>query len=137
MNPNPIKETTAGAILAIEMEINLLEGDLEAIEHDLAYLHAYRGTLVYNHIFLKRDKVVTSMFEYKRTNKELLQVDVKLLELRNLSVKVNRKMDIKLKALDFYHDLYEQEEIIESEKILLFIRKDKWQLLKKWKLKRK
>jgi len=123
MNQKIIKETTAGAILATEMEINILEGDLEAIENDLDFLNGYRGNLIYNHIFLKRDKVVTSMFEYKRTSKEITQVDRKISELKQLFFKTSNKMDIKLKALDYYHNLFEQEEIVESEKILLFKRK--------------
>ena len=62
MNQKIIKDATIGAILATEMEINLVEGDLEAIAHDLDFLQGYRGNLIYNRILLKRDKVVTSMF---------------------------------------------------------------------------
>ena len=120
MNQKIIKDATIGAILATEMEINLVEGDLEAIAHDLDFLQGYRGNLIYNRIFLKRDKVVTSMFEYKRTTKELSQVDSKIKELKKLEIKVNSKMDRLLKALEHYQDLFEKEEIIESKKILLF-----------------
>lgn len=123
MSQKPAKETTSGAILAIELEINLIEGDLEAIEHDLDFLKNHRNNLIYNHLFLKRDKVVTSMFEFKRTTKELVMVDNKISELNHLFSKANRKMEMKLKALDYYHDLFETEEIIESEKVLAFIRK--------------
>lgn len=120
MNQKVIKEAPAGAILAIELEINLIENEIEAIESDLEYLYSYRGTLYYNRLFLKKEKVVTSILEFKRTKNELIQVDKKIQELKNLSLKTNRKMELKLKALEYYMDLFEKEEIIESQKVLLF-----------------
>jgi hypothetical protein len=122
MSLKPIKESALGAILAIELELNMIEQDIEAIDHDLDFLTGYKENLIYNRIFLRKEKVVTSLFEYKKTIKELLQVETKLMELRNLSNKTHLKMDQKLKALEHYQNLWEQEEIIESEKILLFIR---------------
>lgn len=117
------KNTSLGAVLGLELEINVLECDLEAINHDLDYLYGYKSNLIYNRVFLRKDKVVTSLFEYRRTIKELDMVDAKLQELKNMSIKANQKMDQKLKALDHYQTLWEQEEMVESQKILPFIRK--------------
>lgn len=115
--------TTAGALLALEMEINLIEEDLEVMNMDLEYLKNIKVQLDYNRVFLKKEKVVTSLYEFKKNIYESSIVNTKIRKIRNDIDNLNKKMDLKLKAMDYYNKQYEIEMAYLSRKILPFERK--------------
>lgn len=114
----------SGAILAIEMEINAIEHELEILSMDIDYLNSLKNDLYYNRVFLKKEKVVTSLVEYRRNMYETALVDTKIKAIKNLITQLDIKMDIKVKALDYYTKLFELESDYLSRKILFFKRND-------------
>lgn len=115
-----MNQKTENIILGIEMEISLIEKDLESIDVDMNYLKKYREVLSYNKVFLKKNNIITSMFEYKRTVKELLQIDTKLSKLQKTYYKLINIMSIKKDSLNYYFIIFRKEKEIEDRKVLMF-----------------
>lgn len=112
----------AGAILALEMEINIIEEDLECLNLDIEYLKNLQKQYIQSIGYLKKEKVITSIYEYKKILYEFSAVEQKIASLKNTIFQLDKKMEIKLKALDYYQKEYDKELEYLSRKILPFER---------------
>lgn len=123
MNPKNRKNDLIGAILGIEMDINMLEEDIDVLNRDLDYLDAVRHEMDGNLIFLKEKAICISLKEYKKVLMELGFLETKIKQHRQLLTSLNSQMDKKLEALEHYQRLHEIEHEYLSRKILPFVRK--------------
>lgn len=117
---NP-KSDLSGAILGIEMQINILEEDLESINTDIDHLEAYLHELNSNFDVLKQHGIIVSLAGYKRLLLELGVCSSKLGQLKLHFHKLTRDMDSKLMALEDYQRMYEMEFTRTEQNVLPFI----------------
>jgi hypothetical protein len=114
------KNSLSSKVLAIEMELNLAEQDLDSLSADSAYLEKLANTLTHNIDFLKKEAKIVSAIEYKRACVELAHVGTKIRSLSNQICQVEKSIERKMLALDYYYKLFDMEYELESNKVLLF-----------------
>lgn len=118
------KNSLNSKVLAIEMELNLAEQDFDSLSADLAYLEKLGNTLTHNIDFLKREAKIVVATEYRRARVELAHVGTKIRSLSNQILQVEKSIERKMLALDYYYKLFDMEYELESNKVLLFRGKD-------------
>jgi len=118
------KNSLNSKVLAIEMELNLAEQDFDSLSADLAYLEKLGNTLTHNIDFLKREAKIVVAIEYRRACVELAHVGTKMRSLSNQISQVEKSIEKKMVALDYYYKQFDMEYELESNKVLLFRGKD-------------
>jgi hypothetical protein len=113
-----------GTILGIEMELNLLEEELEALSIKNSYLIDIKERYDHNKNFLKLDGVIVSIMEYRRINIELNSVNLNIKSIKTTISKLEKRMLDRLQLLDNYNLKYEKEVDRISNNLLLFKKYD-------------
>jgi hypothetical protein len=106
--------------IGLEMQLNLIESDLLAVERDIDYLDNLLQTLLENRAILRTDGIIAVASEYSRTIRELKTVQDNLNFYDNLHKKLTREFD-KYKKI-YNETLVEYEwlkQAIDSRKIIL------------------
>tara|TARA_R100000951_G_C2604167_1_gene169104 strand:+ start:488 stop:892 length:405 start_codon:yes stop_codon:yes gene_type:complete len=115
-----------GIMLGLEMNLKLLDDDLDEVVKNLIHLHKIESDLVYNIKLHKSGKVITVAKEYRRSIDELKIIKEEIIKHKNNKDMIQKKMEKKLKAYDYYLSEYEQAfDDLNSEKVILLFRKDK------------
>lgn len=115
-----------GQVLGLEMALSILEDDLDFVLEKLYFLNKLEADLEYNIKFLKNPKIVSVVGEYHKSIEELKMVKQEITKHKNIKIKLEKDMEIKLKNYQHYIDELEATyKDMEKEKvILLFKRKD-------------
>ena len=79
-------------IVGLEMKINLIEGDLIAVESDLVFLEAMEQNLNENLKILKSDGIIALASEYKKIKIEMKTVEKNLRFYREIQEKLRRDL---------------------------------------------
>lgn len=83
-------------LLSLEIERNVLNQDLNAINLDLTYLDSIKDDLIFNIRFLQGDDIVVIMKEYHRSINQLKEIRVKTIEIKDLQTNLQKKLDKKI-----------------------------------------
>lgn len=123
MEQKPNKNSTESAILGLEMQVANLEDDLGhlTVDHEIcsAKLREMRKAVD----FLVKKAPIVSLNEFRKLLVEIAHTDQQVFALKVGITTVEDKIDNKLKAIEHYNMLYEQEQEYLSRKVLLFVRK--------------
>jgi chromosome segregation ATPase len=111
-------------VLAIEMELSLAEQDFDSLSADLSYLRKLESTVSHNISFLKKEAKVVVALEYKRSCIELAHIISKIRSLGNQISQLEKTIQKKMLALDYYYKQYELQYELQSNKILVFRGRD-------------
>ncbi len=102
------------------MELDILEHDLASLTGDITHLEIIKSDLNYNVNILKRNGIVASAFEYKKSVEQLETVDDKIAEYRSIRNRLIDKFDKKLENFKYYSSEYELAfGKLEKEKVIL------------------
>ncbi len=103
-------------IIALEMDVSLLENDLSVIDLDLKYFENRINDLEYNYSFLKKEGIIVSIAEYKRTVIELGAICSKIKDLKTKVNQIGLSMSKKMKDLDLLYRYFDN--LNDSENVL-------------------
>ena len=96
------------------------------VDQNLTYLIQVKEDLIYNINLHKSGKVITVIDGYKRSVDELQIVRDEIIKYQNHRLVLERKLEKKLKAYDYYLQEFEQAyEDLNSEPVILLFRKRK------------
>ena len=114
----------AGRLIAMEIELNLMEQDLLSYNEDIAYMSKLVDTLIDNITLLKKPEIITVASEYKKSIVELDFVRKKLEKMTSLRNKIANRLDKLQREYELIAKEYENEyRNREKEKVVLLFRK--------------
>ena len=117
------KSSLQSKILAIEMELSLIDNDLDVLRLDIIFFNNLLNDLVYNYNFLRKEAIIVKIHEYKRTAMELGVVESKILKLNNNIDLVNKKAKRRMKELNILYNELEIESKVDN--VIYFKKRDK------------
>ena len=123
MEQNPNKNSPEGAILGLEMQVANLEDDLGHMTVDLEMFQAKMREMTKAVKFVKNRAMIVSLNEYRRLLMDMIITGQQIHALKVGIFTVNDKIDNKLKAIEHYNMLYDQEQEYLARKVLPFVRK--------------
>ncbi len=107
-------------IVGLEMQLNLIHGDMDVIMTDLIHMYAIEAELSENIVILKKDKIVTIASEYKKSVYELGMVQKKIAQWKNRELSLSRRMEVKERAYKSNVEQFESlKSILEKQKVIL------------------
>ena len=113
-------------ILALELDIALIEKDINKVDADVARLKSVEKELQYNIDFLKNEAKITVAMEYKRSLLQLEEIKKSILKYVTYRSKEVNKLQQRLETYDFYFKEYETAHArLEGEQVILSFEKYK------------
>lgn len=113
-------------IIGIEMSLGITDEDLIELDKNLIYLHVVQDELIYNLKFLRQDNVVAIIASYNQSVVQLKEVQKRIINVRNLKLKVLNKMEKLNKTKKCFEcDISILESEISNSKTILLFRKIK------------
>ena len=109
-----------GRIVSLEMELSILEQDIASVETDLCYLDVMQKDLNYNLDLLKKGEIVSVITAYKLSKDQLENVRLKTIELKNLKIKINNKINMVASSKKHYMDQFKQNDCEIENNVLKF-----------------
>lgn len=107
-------------IVGLEMKLDLIKGDLRAVEGDLIFLESMEINLTENMRILKQDGIVTKASEYKKIQIELDTVNKNLVFYRDVKEQLLRDLVRYEKiTLDAWADYELKKQKYESRQVVL------------------
>ena len=89
-------------LLSIELELETLNQDLQAIDEDLFYLNAIKNELIFNINYLRGNNIIVLMREYCRSIVQLKEIKDKTINAQNSLNQMKEKVEIKDKERNLY-----------------------------------
>jgi hypothetical protein len=113
-------------ILALELEIGLLEKDVIKIDADLLRLEAVEKELEYNIDFLKNEAKIVMGTEFRRSVSQIAEIRKNIAKYTSLRSRIVNELQQKIETHDFYFKEYEiAHNRLESEQVILSFDKRK------------
>jgi hypothetical protein len=114
----------AGRLIAMEIELNIMEQDLLSYNEDIAYMSKLIDTLIDNITLLKKPEIITVASEYRKSIIELDFVRQKLEKITSVRNKIANRLDKLQREYELIAKEYENEyKNREKEKVVLLFRK--------------
>lgn len=108
-------------LIGLEMELDIREQDLQAIDKDLCYLHKLKETLIENLQILKKEKIVVMAKQYKQAVSELAHVMRLINEKTSLKAQIRKSLaNIERQCFIYNQDYTQLHKQIQKQKIILF-----------------
>jgi predicted nucleic acid-binding Zn-ribbon protein len=122
MEQKPNKNSTESAILGLEMQVSNLQDDLDHMTVDCELFRAKLREMNKAVKFVKTQAKIVSSNEFKRLQQDIIYTTQQIYALEVGIVTVNERIESKLKAIEYYNMLYDQEQEFLARKILPFVR---------------
>lgn len=114
-----------GVVLAIEMDLKLLDDDLDTVTKHITYLKRLENDLIYNINLHRSDQVISVVTEYKKSLNELDLVRQEMSKQKSKIAVIKNRIDRKMKAYDYYMQQFDQEfNRLNSEPVILLFRRN-------------
>lgn len=111
-------------LLGVELELDLIEQNIEAIDSDINFLFLMEDETVYNINILKKVGVVADLKSYRQSWVKLANIRTKTQELKGKRIQLDRELDAKVKAKEFYDNEWERlHRIMEDDRVILVFKK--------------
>jgi predicted phage-related endonuclease len=101
------------SVKIVETKIDISK-TLIAIEQDLMHLGSVQEDLLYNINFLKQENIVTIISEYKKTIEQLKRIKQLIIEIKNMKLALQEKLDKEFKNNEYNYLNVEFKEPIKS-----------------------
>ena len=113
-------------LLGIELDLDLIEQDIEAIDGDVNYLNLIEEETIYNINILKQDGIVADLKSYKQSWQKLSHIRSKIEELKNKRNLLASKLGQRIISKEYYDKEWDRlHKEIEDEKVILIFKKRK------------
>ena len=113
-------------LLGIELDLDLIEQDIEAIDCDINYLYLIEEETNYNIGILKKVGIVAELRAYKQSCQKIIQIKAKAYELRSKRNMLDSKLKQKILAKEYYDLEWENlHRIMEDDRVILVFKKRK------------
>ncbi len=113
-------------LLGIELDLDLIEQDIEAIDGDINYLNLVEEETIYNINILKQEGIVADLKSYKQSWQKLAHIRTKVEELKSKRGSLATKLKQRMASKEYYDkewDILHKE--MEDEKVILVFKKRK------------
>ena len=113
-------------LLGIELDLDLIEQDIEAIDGDINYLNLVEEETIYNINILKQEGIVADLKSYKQSWQKLVHIQTKVEELKGKRNMLATKLKQRMASKEYYDKEWENlHKEMEDEKVILVFKKRK------------
>ena len=113
-------------LLGIELDLDLIEQDIEAIDGDINYLNLVEEETIYNINILKQDGIVADLKSYKQSWQKLAHIRTKVEDLKRKRGMLATKLKQRVASKEYYDKEWDNlHKEMEDEKVILVFKKRK------------
>ena len=107
-------------LVGLEMQIGTINQDLSIVAYNLTHLRKLENDLIFNIIFLKKDKIIAIASEYKKSKEELKSVQKSIRKYVNDEIRLSRALEEYTRKFNTCVEEYEfARKQLDSEKVIL------------------